>query len=102
MATGQYGWPYLCPSVESPRPESRSARQVVGDIYASLPRSLKDQVIVRTKTEEDEELLRQRQEIVATKSPAELSQIHNLAEIPIPGRIETWLQGSSLEQDTER
>jgi len=88
-------------SVESPRPESRSARQVVGDIYASLPRSLKDQVIVRTKTEEDEELLRQRQEIVATKSPAELSQIHNLAEIPIPGRIETWLQGSSLEQDTE-
>lgn len=89
-------------SVESPRPESRSARQVVGDIYASLPRSLKDQVIVRTKTEEDEELLRQRQEIVATKSPAELSQIHNLAEIPIPGRIETWLQGSTLVQDTER
>merc|ERR1719208_559861 len=68
----------------------------MNDIYASLPRSLKDQLIVRTKVEENEEVLAQRQALVESKSPVELSEIHSLAELPIPSRIEAWLHGSTV------
>ena len=69
------------------------------DMYASLPRSLKDQLIVRTKVEENEEVLQQRQALVESKSPAELSEIHSLGELPIPSRIEAWLHGSNVEAE---
>ena len=52
------------------------------DIYASLPRSLKKEVLVRSKIEEDENVLKERQAIVSTKTPAELSQIHSFLKIP--------------------
>ena len=61
------------------------------DIYASLPRSLKKEVLVRSKVEEDPAVLQERQAIVSSKSPAELSQIHSFAEVPIPREIESWL-----------
>ena len=69
------------------------------DMYASLPRSLKDQLIVRTKVEENEEVLQQRQALVESKSPAELSEIHSLGELPIPSRIEAWLHGSNVDAE---
>merc|ERR1712223_515345 len=73
-------------------PNIESGNQEGGyDIYASLPRSLKQEVLVRTKVEEDEEVLHQRQAIVSSKSPAELSQIHSFAEVPIPRAVESWL-----------
>ena len=68
----------------------------MSDIYASLPRSLKDQLIVRTKVEENVEVLAQRQALVESKSPVELSEIHSLAELPIPSRIEAWLHGTAV------
>jgi hypothetical protein len=67
------------------------------DIYASLPRSLKKEVLVRSEFEEDEELLKQRQAIVGTKTPAELSQIHSFAEVPLPRRVEAWLHHNENE-----
>ena len=76
----------------SGRPSSRGPSF---DIYASLPRSLKSEVLVRTKVEEDEEELKRRQNLVETKSPAELSQITSLKEVPVPRRIEGWLHGTS-------
>merc|ERR1719309_1602229 len=84
------------------RPVSRnmSVKGFKDDMYASLPRSLKDQLIVRTKVEENEEVLQQRQALVESKSPAELSEIHSLGELPIPSRIEAWLHGSN--PDAER
>merc|ERR1719347_169401 len=74
------------------RPVSRnmSVKGFKDDMYASLPRSLKDQLIVRTKVEENEEVLQQRQALVESKSPAEL---------PIPSRIEAWLHGSNVEAE---
>jgi len=83
------------------RPISRamSVKGFKDDMYASLPRSLKDQLIVRTKVEENEEVLQQRQALVESKSPAELSEIHSLGELPIPSRIEAWLHGSSTEAE---
>ena len=70
------------------RPGSRGAPY---DIYASLPRSLKKELLVRSKVEEDEEELKSRQNLVETKTPAELSQIHSLSEVPLPSRVEAWL-----------
>merc|ERR1712121_215327 len=83
------------------RPVSRnmSVKGFKDDMYASLPRSLKDQLIVRTKVEENEEVLQQRQALVESKSPAELSEIHSLGELPIPSRIEAWLYGSNVEAE---
>ena len=79
------------------RPLSRASRRgVKDDIYASLPRSLTDQLIVRTKVEQNEEVLAQRQALVESKSPVELSEIHSLAELPIPSRIEAWLHGNNI------
>merc|ERR1712142_189804 len=87
-------------SIDS-RPVSRnmSVKGFKDDMYASLPRSLKDQLIVRTKVEENEEVLQQRQALVESKSPAELSEIHSLGELPIPSRIEAWLYGSNVEAE---
>lgn len=80
------------------RPTSRASRGVKDDIYASLPRSLTEQLLVRTKVEEDPSVLAARQQLVESKSPAELSEIHNLAELPIPSRIESWLAGTGGER----
>ena len=49
--------------------------------------------------EENEEVLAQRQALVESKSPVELSEIHSLAEVPIPSRIEAWLHGSNASPD---
>merc|ERR1712226_528133 len=90
-------------SLTDSRPISRattaSRKGLKDDIYASLPRSLKDQLIVRTKVEENEEVLAARQALVESKSPVELSEIHSLAEVPIPSRIEAWLHGSNPATD---
>merc|ERR1711936_178751 len=90
-------------SLADSRPVSRattaSRKGLKDDIYASLPRSLKDQLIVRTKVEENEEVLAARQALVESKSPVELSEIHSLAEVPIPSRIEAWLHGSNPATD---
>ena len=74
------------------RPSSRGPSY---DIYASLPRSLKSELLVRNKVEEDAEELKRRRELVETKTPGELSQIHTLNEVPVPRRIEAWLHGTS-------
>jgi hypothetical protein len=71
------------------RPASR--RSLHSDLYASLPRTLKEQVLVRTKVEEDEAVLRERQALVQSRSPAELSQIHGLHDLPLPTRLEHML-----------
>ena len=80
---------------DEPKKSRPSSRGPSYDIYASLPRSLKSELLVRSKVDEDEEKLKYRQTLIETKTPAELSQIHNLSEVPVPKRIEAWLHGSS-------
>merc|ERR1719450_1761743 len=90
-------------SLADSRPISQASRRGLNDIYASLPRSLTDQLIVRTKVEADEEVLAARQALVESKSPVELSEIHSLAELPIPSRIEAWLNsGNKVQENGER
>jgi len=56
-------------------------------IYESLPSSLRSEMIVRSRPITDEES-KSRQELIASKSPVELSQISSLKEFPVPKTIE--------------
>jgi hypothetical protein len=59
-------------------------------LYASLPRSFKQECVVRTR-EEDPEVLKQRQELARAKTPIELSKITALSDFPIPATIENLM-----------
>merc|ERR1711983_248545 len=62
------------------------------NIYATLPKSLKSEVLVRTRVE-DPEILRNRQEVVNSKSVGELAQVTSLSDFPLPTPIENLIQG---------
>ena len=65
------------------------------DMYATLPKSLREQnLITNVKSDKDPEVLAKRQEIVRTRTPAQLSQINNFDEFPIPTRIETLIKAN--------
>ena len=66
------------------------------NLYATLPASLKTELMVQSKVLEDEEVIKLRQELVKSKSPAELSEIHGLDEIPVPRFVKD--AQSSLER----
>ena len=53
-------------------------------MYARLPESLKSECLVRAKIEEDEMVLKQRQEISRAMSPAKLGEIHGISDFPLP------------------
>merc|ERR1712013_382063 len=83
-------------ALSSRPPTSLSGKGLQAELYATLPRSLTEQqLLVRTKVEESAEVLQARQALVVSKSPLELSEIHSLAEMPIPSRIEAWLHGEA-------
>ena len=63
-------------------------------MYDNLPRSLtQQQLLVKTKVEEDPEILKKRQDLVATKKPAELAQIGGFNELPVPTALENIFKG---------
>ena len=61
-------------------------------IYATLPKSLKADVLVRTR-QEDPDVLKERQALVASKSVGELATLTSISDIPIPATIENLLSG---------
>lgn len=83
---------------DGPTPPPRRFRKE--DIYESLPASLKSEVLVKTKIETNEEILKARQELSRSKSPAQLSEIHGLNEFPIPTFVEN-LTKKKAEEMTE-
>ena len=57
-------------------------------MYSTLPRSLREtKLVTNVKVEEDEEVLSARKAMVESKSPAELSAIKSLSDLPIPSRV---------------
>lgn len=60
--------------------------------YEGLPESLKSELLVRSKTGEDTEVLKERQELVKSKKPSELAQMSGLEDFPLPTRIETLVR----------
>jgi len=78
----------------TPPPRNKSCN---ASIYESLPSSLRNEVVVRSRTITDEES-KARMEVIKSKTPAELSQISSLNEIPIPRTIEKFFENTNEGQ----
>merc|ERR1719507_984375 len=89
------------PAVPTERPSSQQGFKET--IYETLPRSMREtQLITNSKFEEDEERLKERQELTRTKSPTELSQISSMSDFPIPTPVENLLKKKRKpKMDTE-
>ena len=70
--------------VDSPMPPPRKKEQNKETLYQRMPDSLKAECLVRTKTNLDEKVVRERQELVKNLSPAELSEISGFSDLPFP------------------
>ena len=62
--------------------------------YDNVPEGLKTQLLVKTKVEEDPEVLQARQTLTRTKTPNQLGQIHGLDDIPLPQKLDTLVRPS--------
>ena len=62
--------------------------------YDNLPEGLKTELLVKTKVEEDPEVLKERQEMTRSKTPSELAQIHGLSDFPLPQKLDTLVRPS--------
>jgi hypothetical protein len=72
-------------STEEEGPDSHKA----WGMYGTLPRSMRETKLVTNVREiVDDEQLKTRQDLVQTKSPTQLSEIHGLSDLPIPTKIE--------------
>ena len=83
-------WCYIRPLNRSTTPTSGSGKK--DTIYEKLPGSLKSEVLVRAK-DSDPEKTKERQELIRSKSPHELSQITSFAEFPVPSPIQNLFGG---------
>merc|ERR1712226_601051 len=84
---------------EVPSERPTSPQSFKETIYDTLPRSLmQQQLLCNSKFEEDQDRLQERQELIRTKSPTELSQISSMSDFPVPTPIENLLKKKSLEQ----
>ena len=80
-------------STSEAKPPMTPAR-IQENIYATLPKSLKSEVLVRARVESPE-VRQNRYELTQSKSVSELSQVRNLAEFPLPTPIENLIQGKT-------
>ena len=73
-------------------------------MYSTLPRSLREtKLVTNVKVEEDQDTLKSRQDMVNTKTPAQLSQICSLADIPVPSRLSRMVtRGQSASRSESR
>ena len=53
-------------------------------IYGTLPRALKTELKVKQVEEGDEKMLKERMELVGSKSPTELGAVTSFSDIPVP------------------
>ena len=58
------------------------------NIYQTLPKSMKIEVMVKSKVQLLSEITQTRKECVSSKSVGELAQINSLADLPIPTPIQ--------------
>ena len=71
------------------------------NLYEKFP-SLNTQCMVTSKVLEDEEVIKQRQELIRSKSPAELSEIRGFDDIPVPGFVEHSMDSLKRMRSRER
>merc|ERR1712223_2107537 len=77
-------------------------------MYATLPKSWKEQnLITKVKVEEDPLELERRRNLTQEKTPAELAQISSISDMPIPSALENFLKSdhkgkNAAEESTPR
>ena len=60
-----------------------------------MPKSWKEQnLITAVETDQDPEVIALRRELTQSKTPAELSQITSVADLPIPTALENFLKSA--------
>ena len=64
--------------------QTRSLHELSGNLYDTLPKSLKAPTLVRTKTESPE-VRKERADLVRNKTPTQLADMRDIHDIPIPG-----------------
>ena len=62
--------------------------------YEGLPEGLKTQLLVRTKEDQDPEMMAERKELVKQCKPTELGDINGLGDFPLPAMVETLVRPS--------
>ncbi len=67
-------------------------------MYASLPRTMKSEVLVKTKVE-DPEVMEQRRQLAQSKSVGELAKVSGLSDFPVPSPIENLLHGKVKKEE---
>ena len=81
-------------TINTTRALSPGTRSIQENLYASLPRSLKSEILVKSCVE-DPSVQLQNMELTQSKSVSELSQIKSIAEFPIPDKIERLISRSA-------
>ena len=86
-----------------PRPVTPSNLSLQGNIYATLPKSLKAELLVSSVVE-DPLLAAERMQLTSSKSVSELSQIRSLADFPLPENIERLMSRAATNtgEQTDR
>ncbi len=75
---------FFRPFGSSGPPTAKSFHELSAGVYGTLPRSLKEPTLVRSKVE-DPETQKERYELTRSKTPSQLAEMHTLGDIPIPG-----------------
>merc|ERR1711936_250286 len=86
--------------VNDSRPISPGARSIQENLYATLPKSLKSEILVKSVVEDPDRQL-QNMSLTQSKSVSELSQIKTLSDFPIPENIEKLISRSATNNKTE-
>ena len=90
-------------SIDSCRTRSESLGRRSGSMTFTLPKSWREtKLLTGVKVEEDEAVLAQRRNLTETKSPAELSQITSIADLPLPSALESFLKSDKKPRDPSR
>ena len=79
------------------RPITPGARSIQENIYATLPKSLKSEILVKSVVEDHDTQL-QNMALTQSKSVSELSQIKSLSEFPLPDNIEKLITRSATNK----
>lgn len=100
---GNLNHPFDIPVPKIKLPRSSSAHAEDGnkdsnakfDIHATLPKSWREaNIVTSNRVSEADEEVRKRQDLVKTKTPAQLAEFHSISDIPIPSKVKSLLSPS--------
>ena len=82
------------------RPISPSGRSIQENVYATLPKSLKSELLVKTVVEDRDKQI-QNMALTQSKSVSELSRVKSLSDFPIPDQIEKLISRTATNNKNE-